>query len=628
MKKLTALFLVLCMALGMVSLASAEAAGSGQIIYGNITEISGDWAFGAIWTNNATDNMIRGLMDSYSTVVFNKNAELVVNKTVVDGDIKSVLNEDGTKTFTVTVQKDLVFNDETPITAHHFIVSTLLFNHPTLKALGSKANDGEIIVGAKAYEKGEAKTISGLRLIDDYTYSVQVNADKVPFFYELNYAGASPMSIAMWLGDGYSVKDDGEGAYIDGDLSEAALKDKIEKARFLSEGRITAGPYNMVSYDKAAKQAVLELNPHFKGNFEGQKPSVQKIIVTKVESATQFDTLTTGGADILPALTGGDDVNKALDIEKQGGFKTINYARAGYGKLQFVCDFGPTQFKNVRHAVAHLLNRPDFANTFTGGYGSLVHGPYGVASWMYQEAEEELGEKLNEYSYSLDEAKKVLEEDGWVLAADGSEYKEGIRYKEVTAEEAGDYKHNVKVGDKILMPLIIEWASTANNPVSELLSTMLAKNPDVAAAGMQINQAIMDFPELLNWMYRDTSVDARYGVKTYGMMNLASNFPPGYTEAYAFTVDPEKVKQGFNDNFILDETLDKLSMDMVFGRDPSDKEGYLKTWVEFMVRWNELLPDLPLYSNIYYTIFTDKLENYEETPYWGFEKAIVYANMK
>lgn len=628
MKKLTALFLVLCLTFSLLSFASAEMAGASELIFGSNTEISGDWAHGAQWTNNATDNMIRRMMNDYDTVGFNKNAEVVVNKSVVDGDIESVLNEDGTKTFTVKLQKDLMFSDGTPITAQHFLAGTLLFNHPVVKEMGSKADAPSTIVGGKEYQSGEKTMMSGLRLIDEYTYSVQIKEDKVPFFFELTYAGADPMSIQMWLGDGYAVKDDGEGAYIEGDLSPDVLKEKVEKARFLSEGRVTAGPYKLVSYDKAAKQAVLEINPYYKGNFEGVKPSVQKIIITKVEDATQFDALTTGGVNLLNGLTGGDVVNKALDIEKQGGFKTITYDRAGFGKLMFQCDFGPTQFKNVRHAVAHLLNRPDFANTFTGGYGSLVHGPYGIAMWAYQESEEELDEKLNTYPYSFEEAEKLLVADGWVLAADGSEYKEGIRYKEVTPEEAGDYAHNVKVGDKTLMPLIIEWASTANNPVSELLSTMLAKNPDLIKAGLEVRQATMDFSELLNWTYRDGSVDPRYKVKTYGLYNFATNFPAGYVYTPWYTSKPEELEQGFNTAFIVDEQLDKLSNEMVYGVEPSDKEKYRKIWVDFIVRWNELLPEIPLYSNIYYTIFFDKLENYEETPYWGFEKAIVYANLK
>ncbi|NLV98962.1 MAG: hypothetical protein GX034_04105, partial [Clostridiaceae bacterium] len=38
----------------------------GTIIIGSSTEISGDWGR-ALWTNNATDAMIRELTDAYST---------------------------------------------------------------------------------------------------------------------------------------------------------------------------------------------------------------------------------------------------------------------------------------------------------------------------------------------------------------------------------------------------------------------------------------------------------------------------------------------------------------------------------------------------------------------------------
>ena len=77
-----------------------------------------------------------------------------------------------------------------------------------------------------------------------------------------------------------------------------------------------------------------------------------------------------------------------------------------------------------------------------------------------------------------------------------------------------------------------------------------------------------------------------------------------------------------------DEKLDKLSMDMVYGVEASDTEGYRKLWVDFIDLWNELLPEVPLYSNIYYTVHIDTLEGYQQNPLWGFANAIVYATMK
>lgn len=600
-----------------------------QLIFGSGTEITGDWANGAQWSNNATDNMIRGLMNDYATVTTNQVGEVIENPTVVE-KIEGVVNEDGTKTFTIKIHDDLVFNDGTPIEAKHFVASLMLFAHPSVKELKSKASVTEYYVGGAAYQKGESEVFTGAHIVDEHTFTLQILADMIPYFYDLTYASVGPVSIDMWLGDGYDLKDDGEGCYWVGDMSVEAIKDKIETARFLSEGRVTAGPYNLISYDKGAKQAVLEINDKYKGNFEGQKPSIKKLIIVKAEDATQFDALKTGEIDLLSELTGGESVNKALDMAKEGGFDTIDYDRAGYGKLMFQCDFGPTQFIEVRHAIAYLLDRQEFATTFTGGFGSVVDGPYGIAQWMYQEAEEELDERLNTYSFSVEKANEVLDEGGWTLNEEGGEYVPGegnIRYKEVTDEEAGDYEYVKEVDGKKLMALEIEWSSTDGNPVSELLKTMLAEGT-AKEAGMKINQAVMDFTELLNWMYRQSSVDAKYGVPKYGMYNLATNFLPVYDMSYSFTVDPDLVAEGWNVNYILDEQLDKLSMDMVYGVEPGDNEAYLKIWTDFIVRWNELLPEVPLYSNIYYTIFRDDLKNYEANPFFSFEQAILYAEIE
>jgi len=279
--------------------------------------------------------------------------------------------------------------------------------------------------------------------------------------------------------------------------------------------------------------------------------------------------------------------------------------------------------------MAHLLDRPEFASTFTGGYGALVHGPYGLSMWMYKESEEELNEKLNTYPYSLDTANTLLVEAGFTLDAEGNEWASGLRYKEVTEEEAGTYEHNVTLADgRVLMPLIIEWASTTDNPVSELLVTMLANNPDTATAGMEIRQSVMDFDQLLLWMYRDKSQGEQYSVPKFGMFNLATGFTPIYDQSFSFTRKPEEIELGYNVNFIFDEQLDNLSMDMVYGVESDDPEGFRKLWVDFIVRWNELLPEIPLYSNIYYSIFADKLKNYTENPIWGFAPAIVYAHIE
>lgn len=629
MNKLISMLLVVAMLVTLGAAALAEGASEkGTIVYGASSELSGDWGR-EMWTNNASDKLVRELMDDYRTVASNQGGEFVVNTTIVK-DMNAVVNEDGSKTFTVTINEGLVYNNGEPITAKDFVVDTLFRCTSVAKDMGARVATADTVVGGVAFQKGEAKALSGLRIVDEYTYSIQIVAEKLPYYYDLTYADAYPMNVKYWFGADIDVADDGEGCYFTGDFTMENIKDDVEAARFATSDRVTAGPYNLVNYDKGAQQATLTINPNYAGNFEGVKPSIEKIVITKAEDATWADGLKTGAFNFYDTITDGDQINAALDLAEEGGFNYVQFDRAGYGKVEFQCDFGPTQFAAVRQAVAMLLDRNEFANTFCQGWGGVVNGPYSTGLWQYQESEEWLDENLNTYEYDFDGAVALLVEDGWVYNAEGGDYTDGIRYKKVTAEEAGDYAGNVTLADgTILMPLRIEWASSEGNPVSELLKVMLAENPDVAKAGMKINQTVMTFSELLNYIYRDASQGDKYAVKTYNMYNLATGFVPAYDYAYNFACDPDStyVQQGYNEQYIFDKQLDDLSMNMVYGIESGDNEAYLNVWRQFIQRWNELLPEVPLYSNVYVTLYPDWLEGYEQDSFWDFQSAIVYCTV-
>ena len=593
-----------------------------RIIYGSTTGISGDLG-NAWWTNNADDAVLRDLIDDYSVIVSNQGGEFVLNTTVAES-MESVANEDGTKTFTVKIKEGLMYNNGEPITAADYVANALIAYSPAALEAGAKVT-ADRIVGATDYQSGSVNYLSGVHLIDEYSFSVTLSAEYVPSFYEEYYASLSPMYLPMYASADLTVKDDGQGAYLDGGSLVAS---EVDASRWVYEGRVSAGPYQVVSVDTGASEAVLEINPNYAGNFEGQMPSIEQVVMVKSVTETEFDALKTGSIDLLDSLSDGNEINTALDLVEEGGYAVSTFERNGYGQLNFQCDFGPTQFEAVRHAVAYLLDRNDFANQFCQGHGSVVHGPYGLSMWMYKDSEELFASELNTYAYDPAKAVEILEADGWVLDENGNPYESGTRYKEVTAEEAGDYPLNVTLADgRILMPLHIMWASSENNPVSELLAVMLTNGQQTADAGMVIEQTIMTFDELLLYMYRDSTQGDKYGVPTYGMYNLATNFDVVYDQSYSFTSDPDLVAMGYNQNYLFDDTLDQLTMDMVYGVEPGDNESYLKYWQDYIIRWNELLPQVPLYSNVYTTIYPDWLEGFEQNSLWGFEDAILYASI-
>ncbi|MGX8794941.1 ABC transporter substrate-binding protein [Fusibacter sp. JL298sf-3] len=579
---------------------------TGEVIIGSTTDLSGDWI--PYFQNNASDYDIYNFIGGQSTVGLTFAGEYIVDETVVESyDVTE--NEDGSKTYTWNINPNMKFSNGEPITAKHYVAETLLWNHKLIADLTGDNTTAYRLVGHDAYAKGEAKEFAGVRLLGDYSFSFTINPEFLPYFYELPMVSGGPEYWPFWLGEGVDIMDDGNGAYFSTELTLDTHKETFEAARN-NPVYVSSGPYMVDSYDEATKTVVLKVNPEYAGNFEGQKPMIETVIFKRVTQDTQIDELATGQVDLLIKLVGGDEINAGFDLVDQGGFNYTDYPRAGYGKLTFHCDYGPTQYKEVRQAIAHLLDRNKFARTFTSGFGSIVNGPYGEGQWFFQENKAELNEKLNAYPYSLEDAIKVLEEGGWVYDENGNDYSEGIRYK--------------KMDDGTMLPLVIEWASSEQNAMSDLLVVELQENPDLAAAGIKINQTVMTFNELLSYYYRDGSQDAKYGVPTYHMFNLAVNFNPRYDLTKTYSIKEEDIKQGLNTNFIRDEELYNFAQAMVLN-DPTDREKFKADFVNFVVKWNDLLPDLPLYSNIYHDFYSDKVQNFNNNSLIRTSQAILYA---
>lgn len=249
MKKIFAMLLVLAMAFTMVS-AVAENNDEHMLIYGCSTEIGGDFAPGAWWTNNATDKMIRDLSNDCGTVVSNQGGEYIMNPTVCES-ITSVMNDDGTKTFTVKVKSGLKYNSGKEITIQDFVWTTLFACSKMATDVGAKLTGYLTIVGGQDYYDGKADTVTGLHILDENTISVTIVADKVPYFYDITYAGFDAFDIAYWLGEGYGVADDGNGCYFTGEPTTEKIKDRLEYARFnAGTDRVSTGPYNLVEFER------------------------------------------------------------------------------------------------------------------------------------------------------------------------------------------------------------------------------------------------------------------------------------------------------------------------------------------------------------------------------------------
>lgn len=614
MRKMLSLFLALMMVLTIApTMASAETApAANQLIVGSTTDISGD-LFTTMWGNNAMDAAIKGLIHGYATVFYSKESGYIIDPTVVE-DFTTEVAENGDKTYTFKIAEDLTYNDGTKITAKDYVFTWLLTCSPVTESVGATLATATETMGYEAYRAGEASLFSGVRLVDEYTFSVTILAEFLPYFYELALVATSPYPYTV-IAPGCDIADDGEGAYITGEFTSELLQQTMvdPAVGYRYNPKVTSGPYQFVEFNKESLQAVVKINPLYKGNYTGQKPSIETIIMKKVTQATMMSELEAGQVDLLFQVTGGNEIIEGQDLADRGVAEYNMFLRNGFGFFTFACEAGtPTYFAEVRRAIAYCIDVPEFARQFTKGFGQVVYGYYGAAQWMAKQYKEDLAEKLNTYALSLENAKAELEAGGWVLNEKGEPFVEGtdtLRYKEVDGQ---------------LMACKIKWASSVDNAVSDLIAQMLPEN--MRAVGMDIEQDTMQFAELLEYYYQPNTEEIPDGRHGYQMYNLATNFTAVFDPYYYYHTDPRYLGVD-NTSGLMDEQLTDLAFKMR-NLNGDQTEEFGEYWFQWQQRWNELLPTVPLYSNEYFDFYNPKLKGYEADSMWNWYYAILYATIE
>ena len=574
---------------------------TGQMVIGSITQVINEFYDTGFSTSETNYNMYDLIHGGYDTVVFSKEGEFQYNDTVVASH-EETENEDGTKTYTVTINDGLVWSDGTPITAKDYVFAVLLENSDEMAGVdGYPCNRGYSYVGYDEWLDGSADAFAGVHLVDDMTFSLTVKAEELPYHFDITYATIRPRPLHV-IAPECDVEDTENGATITGDFTTELLQETINNVEtgYRYNPKVTCGPYLFDNFDEASQQATLKANPEFVGDYRGVKPSIETLVIKTVSSDTMMNELESGSVDLLYGCSGGDTINAGLDLVEEGKAADATYMRNGYGKIQFDCSVFPTDSQNVRQAIAYCLDRNEFARQYTGGYGSVVHSFYGLAQWEYQDSVEWINENLNTYEMNVDAAKELLEADGWNLNADGTPYSgTGTRYKEVDGE---------------IVPLVITWCNSEGNPVSELLATMLPET--MAEAGIELQATTTDFATLQNGILHA-------GDTMYNMYNLATGFATANSPWYYFSSD-EAWMGNYNTNWIADEELNDAVVPLK-SIPYEDSEAWLEAWQNFIKVWNEKLPDIPLYSDEYYDFYSTRVQGWENTATWGWQNAVLDA---
>jgi peptide/nickel transport system substrate-binding protein len=320
--------------------------------------------------------------------------------------------------FTLTLRQDVTFHDGTPFKADAVKAS---FDHIVSDAV--LESGGKSLLQDHSYVE--------TMVVDDYTVTVKFGASYPLFLRD---------AARQWLG-----------------ISSPAALEKF--GADYGRSPVGTGPFKFVQWD-AQSQIVLERNPDYNWAPEFAKqqgPASLDQVVFRIlpEAATRLTAFETGEIQIAgepPALD-------AVSLVDAGKASLQNFAQPGIPAILMINSAkAPTDDINVRKAMILAVNQDELAKTAFQSLGLPAYSVVSPTTWGYDE------KAAGMYRYNLDEAKRLLEESGWV-DSDG----DGIREKN---------------GEK----LTVDWP---DNPAwSEAFNELLIGY--LAEAGIEVGYRSMD----------------------------------------------------------------------------------------------------------------------------------------
>lgn len=386
-------------------------------------------------------------------------------------------------------------------------------------------------------------------------------------------------------------------------IDEAMLKEVNE---YRVNPSVVSGPYKFDSYSN--NMVKLSLNENYAGNFKGEKATIPNVILQVVNQKIAVDLLENGDIDIWEEESDGgaiDRIREAADKGTIGGFNT--YERNGYGNLTFLTDRGTTKYKEVRQAIAHLMDRNSFVQSYAGGYGVVTNGMYGTSQWMYKERGADLEGKLVNYQMNLEQANELLDKTPFKFESDGTTPWDKAKADEMFSSnpDGFDYYRYDENGKK----LVVNQYGSDESPITTLISNQVPNN--AKQVGMEYNVTAGSFSTLINY-YTFPEEDPEYTA-----FNMGTGFGTPFDPWYQYHSEGSDNKTRTNDPKA-DEITVKLRRTA-----PDKKEEYLDNWEEFELWYNDYLPEIPLYANQYHTGYTKRVKGFDiNTPVWPSEYQI------
>lgn len=453
------------------------------------------------------------------------------------------ISEDGL-TYTYKIKDGANWSDGTPVTSKDVEFSLRVICDATYTGPSDFRTGRVVIAGAKEYFEGKANTISGVKMVDEKTVSITL-AEK-------------SSSAAISLGSIQPVNE----AYTSPFYTQGNT-DKL-KETFTKPGP-TSGAYDFVSYTKG-QEVVLKAND----GFVLGKPGIKNIIFKVVTEASKLQNLEAGDIDLTDLSVSTDAIEHVKSLGYLG-YKL--YPTNGYGYIAMNHNKPVFQDVAVRQALTTALNRTKVASTIFDQYASVTNVPQTRASWAYF-----AGNKT--YDYNVEEAKKILDDAGWKVGADGVREKDGVK-------------------------LEIHFTGTSDNDVVD--SILSVASVDWVDLGVKFTSEKMDFASMREKQKGD---DWDMMFMAWGLTN-----DPNDSNIYASYGSQNRTKYK---NEKVDELYGKIATEL-------DQDKAKELYKELYTELNEDIPCIFVYQRSDMYAYNGRVKGLEASPFvyytWNLYKA-------
>ena len=249
-----------------------------------------------------------------------------------ENDIAESIETTDNQTFTVKIKPGYLFNDGTEVKASSFVDA---WNYAAYQPNGYAGSyfftpiEGYAEVQCQETDDEGActkdpkvDTMSGLVVVDDYTFTIKTSEKVSNLPVRLGYTAFSPLPESFFT-------------------DPAAFGDKP----------VSAGPYYVEQWDKT-KQIVLKKNPDYSGEFAGNVDEITFRVYTSVDAA--YKDIQSGKLDVINQIPTGN----LPTFEKELPGRTASEEVGVFQAAGFAAKADP-QFGNpdVRKAISMAIDR-------------------------------------------------------------------------------------------------------------------------------------------------------------------------------------------------------------------------------------------------------------------------------